>query len=64
MLIYNLIDYSDNYSKTSGSLCKFCRDETNNVITEFESFKFKSKFLENTNNEGITNAETALLLNT
>ena len=24
--MYNLIEYSDNYSKTSGSLCQYYRD--------------------------------------
>ena len=24
--MYNLIEYSDNYSKTSGSLWKYCKD--------------------------------------
>ena len=43
MSMYNLIEYSDNYSKTSERLYQFCRDELNNVITESESFK--SKFL-------------------
>ena len=26
MLMYNLIEYSDNYSKTSGSLWQYCKD--------------------------------------
>ena len=26
MLTYNLIEYSDNYSKTSGSLWQLCKD--------------------------------------
>ena len=26
MPIYNLIEYSDNYSKTSGSLWQYCKD--------------------------------------
>ena len=34
MLINNLIEYRDNYSKTSGSLWQYYRDETNNNITE------------------------------
>ena len=59
MLIYNLIEYSDNYSKTSGSLYQFCRDEPNNIIAEPESFKPKSKFFDNTNNAGIINAKVA-----
>ena len=55
MLMYNLIEYSDDYSKTSGGLYQFCRDEPNVNITDSESFKFKSKFLDNTNNSSIIN---------
>ena len=29
MLMYNLIEYSDNYSKTSGSLWKYYKDDPN-----------------------------------
>ena len=47
MLIYNLIEYSDNYSKTSGSLCQYFRDEPgkadNAAIKYSESFKSKAK---------------------
>ena len=53
MSMYNLIEYSNNYSKTCGSLYQFCIHEPNNNITDSESFKFKLKFLDNTNNEGI-----------
>ena len=62
MSMYDLIEYSNNYSKTSGSLNQFCRDESNNVMTEPKSFKFQSKLLHNTNNEGIVNAKTAVPL--
>ena len=51
--MYNLIQYSDNYSKTSGSLWQYCNDipAVNNVgnIVDFnvanatESFNFKTK---------------------
>ena len=34
MPMYNLIEYRDNYSKTSESLYQFCRDETNDNITD------------------------------
>ena len=36
MPMYNLIEYRDNYSRTSGSLYQFCRDKPNNVIKESE----------------------------
>ena len=41
--MYNLIEYSDNYSKTSGSLWQYYKDEPNNNIMESESFKSKIK---------------------
>ena len=51
--MYNLIQYSDNYAKTSGSLWQYCNDihAVNNVgnIVDFnvanatESFNFKTK---------------------
>ena len=43
ILMYSLIEYSDNYSKTSGRLWKYCGDEPNNNLTDFESFKSKIK---------------------
>ena len=53
---YILIEYSDNYSKTSGSSYQRYRNEPNdNDITDSKSFTFKSKFLNNTNNAGKIN---------
>ena len=43
MPMYNLIEYSDNYSKTSGSLWQYCRDEPNDNLVDSESFKSKIK---------------------
>ena len=41
MPMYNLIEYSDNYSKTSGILWQYCRVEpaidVNNAITDFNA---------------------------
>ena len=37
MLMNDLIEYNDNYSKTSGSIWYYCRDElflTNGITTE------------------------------
>ena len=63
ILMYNLIEYSDNYSKASASLYQFYRDEPNdNDITKSKSFKLKSKFLDNTNNEGIINTKIVVPL--
>ena len=43
MSMYNLIEYSYNYSKTSGSLWQYYRDESNNNIANSEPFQFKVK---------------------
>ena len=50
MPMYNLIEYSDNYSDTSGSLWQFKRDEINNnedVTNDNNapSFKYKAILL-------------------
>ena len=39
--MYNLIKYSNNYSKTSWSLWQYYRDETNGNLTNPESLKRK-----------------------
>ena len=41
--MYSLIEYSDNYSKTSGSLWQYYKDEPNDNIADSESFKSKVK---------------------
>ena len=41
--MYNLIEYSDNYSKTSRSLWQYYKDDPNNNIIQFESYKYKIK---------------------
>ena len=43
MPMYNLMGYSDNYAKTSGSLSQYYRDEPNDNLANSESFKFKVK---------------------
>ena len=40
MFVYNLIEYSDNYSKTSGSLWRYYKDEPTNNLVNSKSFKF------------------------
>ena len=51
MPIYNLLEYSENYATTSASLWQYFRDEPDDNMKDFESFKFKSSI--NTNNAGI-----------
>ena len=65
MPMYNLIEYSDNYSKSSGSLWKYCKDiaavNNNGVIVNFngdndtDSFNFKAKITGETNDDGEIN---------
>ena len=43
MPMYNLIEYSDNYLKTSGSLWQYYKDEPNDNLADSESFKSKVK---------------------
>ena len=43
MPMYNLTEYSDNYSNTSGSLWKYYKDDPNDNLTDSESFKSKVK---------------------
>ena len=52
MPMYNLIDYSDNYAKTSGSLWQYYRDEANDNLADSESFKSKLKITGKTPNYG------------
>ena len=55
MSMYNLIEYSDNYSDTSGSLWQFKKNEVpaGNIdfsIINSQSFKYKAALLEKTAN--------------
>ena len=52
--MYNLIEYSDNYSKTSGSLWQYYKDDPNDNIANSESFKSKVKITGKTPDNGNT----------
>ena len=54
MPMYNLIEYSNNYSKPSGSLWQYYKDEPNDNIADSESFKSKVKITGKTPNNGNT----------
>ena len=54
MPVYNLIEYSDNYSKTSGSLWQYYKDDPNDNLTNSESFKSKVKITGKTPDDGNT----------
>ena len=63
MPMYNLIEYSDNYSKTSGSLWQYYKYDPNDNITQSESFKSKIKMTGKTPVAGNTkNVELAVPL--
>ena len=65
--MYNLIEYSDNYAKTTGSLWQYCKDiparGNNDEIAAFDannltdSFKFKAKITGETGNDGTKDVE-------
>ena len=54
MPMYSLIEFSDNYSKTSGSLWQYYQDEPNNNTADSESFRSKVKIMGKTPNDGNT----------
>ena len=54
MPMYNLIEYSDNYSKTSGSLWQYYKDYPTDNLAESESFKYKIKITGKTPDNGNT----------
>ena len=43
MSMYKLMEYIDNFLKTSGILLQYYSDEPNTTITDCESFKSKTK---------------------
>ena len=67
MPIYNLIEYSENYAKTTGSLWQYCKDiparNAGGEITDFidgnttDSFNFKVKITGQTGNNGTNGVE-------
>ena len=53
--MYNLLGYSKNYRKTTGSVLNYYRDEpTNPLSSNFESLKYKKSITENTHKIGTT----------
>ena len=52
--MYNLLEYSDSYSRTSGSLWQYYKYDPNDNMTQSESFKSKMKITGKTPAEGIT----------
>ena len=53
MPMYNLLEYSKNYRKTTGSLWNYYRDEPSNPLSSnSESFEYKTSITGNTYNVG------------
>ena len=50
--MYNLIEYSDNYAKTSESLWQYFKDEPDDDLEGSESFNSKIKIAGKTPNDG------------
>ena len=69
MPMYNLIEYSSNYSKTAGSLWFGSKDEASNLnnnianTDNFKSCKYTSRLLENTVVQPAANAANGILRN-
>ena len=58
MPMYNLLEYSKNHRKTTGSLWNYYRDEPSNPLSSnSESFKYKTSIRGNTYNVGADEAD-------
>ena len=58
--IYNLLEYSENYRKTTGSLLNYYRDEPSNPLSlNSKSFKYKTSIVGKTqeDNDSLTNTK-------
>ena len=72
MPIYNLIEYTNNYSKTPGNLSRYCKDihavDNNNAIVDFtennltDLFNFKVKMTGQTGTDGTKSVEIIVFL--
>ena len=68
-LVYNLIEYSSNYSETTGSLWSYSKDEENNSNAGInndnncKSFLYKTKLLGNTVTQDAPNKVNGILKN-
>ena len=62
MAIDNLIEYSGNSSKTSGSIQRHCRNESVDNITHSKSLKLLLKFTNSTDNDCTVDVEIGVPL--
>ena len=70
MLMYNLLEYSKNYKKTTGSLWNYYRDETNsgvndgmaNSIMGSKSFDYKAHFIGSATHNYLTKNDVKIVV--
>ena len=65
MSMYNLLEYSKNYKKTTGSLWNYYKDEPSNPLSSYsETFKYNTSIVGKTpeNNDLLTNAKVVIPL--
>ena len=66
ILMYNLLEYSDNYQNSTGSLYQFKRDEppddNANVAYNTTSLVYKSKLIKGTDNNSVNNVKLVVPL--
>ena len=65
MPMYNLLEYSKNYRKTTGSLWNYYRDEPSNPLSSnSESFKYKTNIIGKTpeDNDSLTDVKVVIPL--
>ena len=63
--MYNLLEFSKNYIKTTGSLWNYHRDAVSNPLcSNSECFKYNSSIVEKTpeDNDSLTNAKVVIPL--
>ena len=66
MPMYNLLEYSDNYQDSTGSLYQFKRDEppddNANVANDTTSLVYKSKLINGTDDNNVNNVKLVVPL--
>ena len=69
--MYNLLEYSKNYRKTTGSLWNYYRDEPNSStdddnithsILNSESFDYKADFISSVTNNNLTKYDVKIVI--
>ena len=65
MPMYNLLEYSKSYRKTTGSLWNYYRDEPSNLLSSnSESFKYKTNIIGKTPEDNDSLTKTKVVIST